>query len=71
MLKYSHEIDSERALAVAQQMREVLKATADCAHILDDELDVPTYMAAWEHLSAPERAAWKTMAYLGKTYAGQ
>ena len=69
ILKYTHEIDLEVAIRTADRMRGLIIGSAEI-HAFETTLDVPTYLAAWQHLSAPERAAWKTMSYLGKVNAG-
>lgn len=69
ILKYPHEIDPEIAEETAQLMRGLLSQCSEI-HLFSAGLDVATHMAAWDHLTSAERAAWKTMDYLGKVYAG-
>lgn len=70
VLKYPSEIDPEVALHTAALMRGLIIGSSEIL-AFESTLDVPTYMAAWEHLTASERAAWKAMVSLGKAYAGQ
>ena len=58
-------VDHETATRIAGEIRERLRAACAVAVAYDAECDHDGLIAAWEHLNAGERRAWKELVSCG------
>lgn len=67
-----YSVDPDEALKVSGEMRQILNLDLEevdiacAAYLFNNELDSEVLIAAWEHLNAGERRAWREYVRRGK-----